>query len=782
MKLSIGHSLIDLVKDKTINSILIVTAFVALPLLASSISRLQITGWISVYTHQIIIVSSLFVLLAFRKKIGRTLKTLIFVFFLTWIVIQGFLNFGYLGNAKLFIIPIAIITGLILNRKLGYWILGIHLATFTVFAYLYLKGVFNHDFNLDSYVQKPSSWFTQGLTLSMVALGLMVITNKFEDAFNEILTSLRTQETNYRSLFEQAADGIIICDIQGIIIMANKSICTLTGYDKSEIVGMSFRDFFSENVLNESPIRFDLLEKGEVVFNERKALVKNGKELHVEMRSNMLPDTRLQVIVRDISDRIRAEEEIKNQQQLIEKTLNTAPTLTYIFDIEENRNVFMNKAGIKSLGYTPEYLDGLGNNLFPKLIHPKDLERVVEHHKSLANLDEEEIREVEYRFRNSEGKYRIMHSWDTVFMRNENGRVQQIAGSAIDVTNQKKTEKRLKDSELKYKTLFENANDAIFLMDKERFVDCNEKTLQLFACTEEEILCLRPHEFSPEFQPGGLSSDKAAMEKIEAALNGNPQIFEWQHKKLNGELFDAEVHLNKIVLKNTNYLLAIVRDITEKKQLSRNLNLASIRAEEEERGRLARELHDGLGPILSTSKIYVHNISQLEGIDEGNEHIKKLQQTIDEALVGIKEISNNISPHILRNFGLKHAIGSFIEKLNLSPGISIVHDFEKINKYNEGTEITLYRILTELFTNTLKHASASAIQLSIREEGQYLKMIYTDNGKGFNYEQELEKKSGFGLMNIQSRVHALNGNIAIASEPGKGITVKIELPMEIIPQ
>lgn len=782
MKLSVTQSPIDLVKDKTINSILVVTAFVALPLLGSSISRVEITGWIPVYTYQIIIVSSLYVLLAFRKKISRSIKTLIFVTFLTWTVILGLQNFGYLGNAKLFIIPIAIITGLILNRKLGYLVLGIHLATFTVFAYLYIKGVFNHDFNLNSYINRPSSWFTQGITLSMIALGLMVITNKFEDAFNEILASLRTQETNYRSLFEQAADGIIICDMQGIILMANQSICSHTGYDKSEIVGMSFMDFFSENVLNEPPIRFDLLEKGEVVFNERKALVKNGKELHIEMRSNMLSDARLQIIVRDISDRVRAEEEIKKQQQLIEKTLNTAPILTYVFDIEETKNVFMNKAGIKNLGYTPEHFAELGNNLFPKLMHPKDLDKVSEHYKKLSNLDEGEIREVEYRFLNSEGKYRVLHSWDTVFMRNENGRVKQIAGSAIDITNQKKTEKRLKDSELKYKTLFENANDAIFLMDDERFVDCNEKTLQLFACTEKEILCLRPQEFSPEFQPGGLSSDKAAMEKIEAALAGNPQMFEWQHKKLTGELFDAEVNLNKIILKNTSYLLAIVRDITEKKQLNRNLNLASIRAEEDERGRLARELHDGLGPILSTSKIYVHNISRLKGIDEGNEHIKKLQKTIDEALVGIKEISNNISPHILRNFGLKHAIGSFIEKLNLSPEISIEHDFEKINKYNEATEITLYRILTELFTNTLKHALASAIQISIKEEGKYLKMRYTDNGKGFNYEEELEKKTGFGLMNIQSRVHALSGNIAIVSEPDKGMTVKIELPMEIIPQ
>lgn len=120
--------------------------------------------------------------------------------------------------------------------------------------------------------------------------------------------------------------------------------------------------------------------------------------------------------------------------------------------------------------------------------------------------------------------------------------------------------------ELKYKSLFELANDAIFIMDSKRFVDCNKKTLDMFGCKKNEIINRTPSEFSPEKQPDGkLSTEKAAI-KINNALSGIPQRFEWKHKKLNGELFDAEVSLNKIVLGKDTFLQAIVRDITDRKK------------------------------------------------------------------------------------------------------------------------------------------------------------------------------------------------------------------------
>jgi PAS domain S-box-containing protein len=146
----------------------------------------------------------------------------------------------------------------------------------------------------------------------------------------------------------------------------------------------------------------------------------------------------------------------------------------------------------------------------------------------------------------------------------ENYRI--LANRIRNAVEKEKTRKALKENKKKFESLFRNANDAIFIMDKEEFIECNEKTEEIFGCTKEQIIGSKPYRFSPQKQPDGSDSKKKAIEKIQAALKGETQEFDWVHTKADGTKFDAKVSLNKIELDGNELIQAIVRDVTEEKE------------------------------------------------------------------------------------------------------------------------------------------------------------------------------------------------------------------------
>ena len=138
------------------------------------------------------------------------------------------------------------------------------------------------------------------------------------------------------------------------------------------------------------------------------------------------------------------------------------------------------------------------------------------------------------------------------------------------------THSKMKESEEKFRLLFETAHDAIFLMDKDIFIDCNRRALEMFGCTKEKIIGKPPHFLSPEKQPDGELSKDKALQKIKAALNGEPQFFEWVHIRCDGTPFYTEVSLNSFRVREKKFIQAIVRDVTEHKRMQEELRLLSI--------------------------------------------------------------------------------------------------------------------------------------------------------------------------------------------------------------
>jgi len=206
---------------------------------------------------------------------------------------------------------------------------------------------------------------------------------------------------------------------------------------------------------------------------------------------------------------------------------------------------------------------------------------------------------------------------------------------------------------------------------------------------------------------------------------------------------------------------------------------AIILTEENERKRLAKDLHDGLGPLLSSVKMSVSALSTEKNLKTQNSILTNAIQAVNESINSLKEISNNLSPHILDNFGLVSAIRSFATKIEQTGKIKIEFRTNlKEQRFNSNIEVILYRAICELINNTIKHAKARKILISLDLENDQLNVLYQDDGKGFNFEAAmLQHKGGMGLHNIRSRTSSINGDFNIESQPGEGIigTIRVKI-------
>ena len=222
------------------------------------------------------------------------------------------------------------------------------------------------------------------------------------------------------------------------------------------------------------------------------------------------------------------------------------------------------------------------------------------------------------------------------------------------------------------------------------------------------------------------------------------------------------------VQKIFNYIdmLNFQRRLTEKRILN-----TVLRTEEKERLRFSKELHDGLGPLLSSAKMSLSALKKGDEYTADREIIENTSYVIEEAIRSLMEISNNLSPHILNDFGLGRGVGNFIKKLP-SQKMEIAFDTNlKSERFDTDVEVILYRVICELINNSIKHSMGTKITFSLMYDGESLRLDYKDNGRGFNPEAMMDV--GMGLSNISSRISSLKGACEITSAKDAGMSARI---------
>ena len=212
----------------------------------------------------------------------------------------------------------------------------------------------------------------------------------------------------------------------------------------------------------------------------------------------------------------------------------------------------------------------------------------------------------------------------------------------------------------------------------------------------------------------------------------------------------------------------------QRQLLNKRILTAVLRTEEKARSRFSKELHDGLGPLLSSARMSLSVLSREERSADQREIIDNTTYVIDEAIRSLREISNNLSPHVLNDFGLARGIQNFISRSAALHSVRIRFTTNlRAERFDTDIEVILYRVVCELINNSLKHSGCSEINLSLSSGGDTLTLDYSDNGCGFNPAAVMD--CGMGLSNIVSRVHSINGHCNVEGAKGKGMHAAIRV-------
>lgn len=333
----------------------------------------------------------------------------------------------------------------------------------------------------------------------------------------------------------------------------------------------------------------------------------------------------------------------------------------------------------------------------------------------------------------------------------------------------------LHESEALFKTLVKHLPDPVLIHTDGKVVFANDFILQIFGCPHDEITGK---------DLASLLIDPVDHENTRSLYNLfiNPRITEEEIEIFTGS---QKVILKTFLLRNSrikykgrNAVMSTLFDITERKNFERYVLGKVLEAEEKERKRFAADLHDDLGPTLSSIKLHLGLLENPKDQETFLSDVRICKDLLDESIRKMRIIANNLTPRLIDNYGLEAALNSFF-KMMQKDGYTIEFISSLGGKRFPGiVELHLYRIICELVNNTVRHSGATKSRVKLDFNGRILRLNYTDNGKGYKIEEIHDRSKGMGIDNILHRVSLINGTIKFQNKRGKTAVI---IDREIMP-
>ncbi len=597
--------------------------------------------------------------------------------------------------------------------------------------------------------------------------------------FKKQLAALSKTLQAYLAAFNEVAI-VTITDLNGNIIYANDKFIEISQYKREELLGNTHRivnsgyhssDFFAgmwRTICSGPPWR------GEI-----KNRAKDGSHYWVDTVITPVKDEKEQIFqflsIRNLITTQKEHEEklAAYQRELLSKSeqLNeaqmVAKTGSWYIDMpgntlqwsDESYRIFEIPVG------TP-----MTYHLFLDKVHPEDRPQVEAHWAKALSTG---FYEVEHRITTPSGEKWVSERASLEIV--PGGELNTVVGTVQDITEKKRTEHILKESEALYRGLFNDSPFAVGLMDTAtmRFLEVNETATKLYGYSREEFLQLTAYDVRVPEEHDKLSA------VISQGIYAQDKSIR-PHRKKNGDIILVEPAITEINYKNKKAYLITIHDLTDKIKVQEELaaekynrqkeiDLAALEAGERSRAAIGRELHDNINQLLVASTLFLKKANPATGKDASL--LLKGIEIIGKAVEEIRKLSAHFVPPSLSNLTLEESIEYLVTNFKLT-GASVKLDVNIIEEQlEEKFKVNLYRIIQEQFSNIIKYAGATAVTVKISHQQNILTLTIADNGKGFDTQQ---KAKGIGLSNIRQRAILYNGEATVTSSPGNGCSVRIQ--------
>ena len=598
--------------------------------------------------------------------------------------------------------------------------------------------------------------------------------------------ALRETEGRFRALVEQSIVGIYVVE-EGRFTYANPRLCEMLGYSQEELRGIMTIDLVVEEDrarLADNRRRRDAGDAGALVATYRLRR-KDGRILHLAVDGRMLEvggRRALFGIGQDITERVRAQELLQEAEghyrALVEQSL------VGISIVMGLRIMYANPRLCEMLGYT---LDELARLDIARLLAQED-HRLIEETVQRRRAGETGSIAVTCRGRRKDGG--IVHLSIETKIIDLGGRKAAI-GIVQDVTERARAAQALRESEEKFRLLWETATDAVILMDEDmRIQYANPSVLQVFGYAPEElegkdITLLQPERLR---EPHRRAMKRYLATGIKT-LNWRASEIAALHR--DGHEFPVEIGFSRLSIGGRSIFAGFLRDISERKRAQdaleeaikrlRFLSKRVLDIQEAERRSISRELHDDVGQSLIALRIGLHRLGQHVPGEQARLFSECLE-VIGAVQERLREMSIQLHPPQLEQLGLQDALRALASRQKGMTGLEIGCAFRGIERerFPIAIEGACYRICQEALNNATQHSQAARIEITMRFEDGVLELMVRDQGVGFDEQDGRERmlvSGSMGLASMEERARLAGGRLEIVTRPGGGTCVVARFPV-----